>query len=226
MLNVINLTKSFGKQIVLKNVNFNAQKAQLTILEGKNGAGKSTLFNILMGSIKLDNGNIILNNTNITNMPQEQRALIMAILKQDPKASSAPSLSVIENLVLFNLKNHNASLKTAIRPLIKEHIIAHLDYLNISFASSYLDEPVGNLSGGQRQILAFAMATLIKPQLLLLDEPTAALDESSTYLLMDLMKKLIVLWDIPAIMISHDHELNNSYADTIIKLKGGLICNL
>lgn len=224
MLNVINLTKSFGKQIVLKNINFNAQKAQLTILEGKNGAGKSTLFNILMGSIKLDTGNIILNNTNITNMPQDQRALIMAILKQDPKASSAPSLSVIENLVLFNLKNHNASLKTAIRPLIKEHIIAHLDYLNISFAKSYLSEPVGNLSGGQRQILAFAMATLIKPQLLLLDEPTAALDESSTYLLMDLIKKLIVLWDIPAIMISHDHDLNKSYADSIIKLKDGLIC--
>lgn len=224
MLNIINLTKSFGKQIVLKNINFSAQKAKLTILEGKNGAGKSTLFNILMGSIKSDSGRIILGNHDITNYSQEKKALIMAILKQDPKASSAPSLSVIENLVLFNLKNHNASLKKALRPLIKEHMIAHLDYLNISFASSCLDEPVGNLSGGQRQILAFAMATLIKPQLLLLDEPTAALDESSTYLLMNLIKKLIVLWNIPAIMISHNHELNNSYADTIIKLKDGIIC--
>ena len=103
----------------------------------------------------------------------------------------------------------------------KEEIISHLTKLGLDY-ERHLDKPLGNLSGGQRQILAFAMATLYKPRLLLLDEPTAALDDQSSHQLMKLIKKLVSTWDIPALMISHDHSLNLAYADSIIVLQDGL----
>lgn len=220
MLQISKLKKSFADHEILKGASFDAGPGQLTILEGQNGAGKSTLFNILVGNLAPDSGEIILNSQNITTHKAIDRSHKIAILKQDPKASSAPSLSVLENCALALLKNKQPKLRFALRDNIKEQIRTHIKNLGLNYEHQW-SKAMGTLSGGQRQIIAFAMATMYKPELLLLDEPTAALDDASTHLLMKMIKKLITTWNIPAVMISHDHALNQSYSDKIILLRQG-----
>lgn len=222
MLKICDIKKKFGANPVLNGVTFTASNGLLSILEGQNGAGKSTLFNILSGILYADEGSISLDGKDISAMPAQLRAAFMAVLRQDPKASSSPSLSVLENCALANLKNRRATFMQALRPSIKAKICQHLRSLELDF-DKYLEQPMGSLSGGQRQILAFAMATMHKPRLLLLDEPTAALDLKSSHLLMRLIKKLVAQWQIPAVMISHDHALNQNYGDHIITLESGVI---
>jgi putative ABC transport system ATP-binding protein len=213
MLKIIDLKKSFGEQMVFANLNLEAKPGLLTILEGQNGAGKSTLFNILSGTLPKDQGQILLNESPLNSFEN------VAILHQDPKSSSSPSLSVMENLILFLLKSRRAKLKAAVRPETKRQVMQHLETLGLHTENFQL--PMGRLSGGQRQILAFAMVTLNKAQLLLLDEPTAALDEQMSHKLMTLIKELVRSWQIPAMMISHDHGLNQKYGDKIVVLKDG-----
>lgn len=220
MLKIINLKKSFAEHEILKGVNLEAPKGKLTILEGQNGAGKSTLFNILVGNLSADEGHIILEDQDITTQIAIKRASKIAILKQDPKASSAPSLSILENCALALLKSKRPGLNYALKEDIKTQIKTHIKNLGLNYDHAW-DKAMGTLSGGQRQIVAFAMATMYKPELLLLDEPTAALDDASTHLLMKLVKKLITTWNIPAVMISHDHALNQTYGDKIVLLKSG-----
>lgn len=222
MLNIIGIKKRFGANTILSDVSFDAGNGLLTILEGENGAGKSTLFNILSGNIFAEEGKILLHNVDISPMSALKRSSILALLKQDPKASSSPALTVLENCALAWLKEKKASLKMALRADVKEQIILHLNALELNY-EHLLDRRMGELSGGQRQIFAFAMATMIKPRLLLLDEPTAALDEKSSHLLMRLIKSLVAKWHIPAVMISHDHALNKHYGDALRVLKNGVI---
>jgi len=222
MLKISNIKKSFADHIILHRVSFEAPNSCLTILEGQNGAGKSTLFNILTGNLMPDAGEIFLDQQNITHDSAHERAHNIAILKQDPKASSWAHLSVLENCALALLKNKKAGLRYALNAQTQEYIKKHIDSLELNYDNLW-HKQVGMLSGGQRQVLAFAMATMYKPNLLLLDEPSAALDDKSSNLLMRLIKKLITNWNIPAVMISHDYALNKNYGDKIIELKDGHI---
>lgn len=217
MLRIINLKKSYPSKIILNNVNLEAHPGQLTIVEGKNGAGKSTLLALLSGALKPDEGVILLDDMGMNDFSDS-----ITHFHQDPKHSCALSLTVMENLVLFLMKSHPATFRRALRKEMKDKALNHLNFLGLEY-DHFLDTPMGQLSGGQRQILAFAMATINKPKLILFDEPTAALDEATSHVLMQLIKKLLTLWRIPAIMISHDHGLNQSYGDTILTLAHGKI---
>lgn len=223
MLELVNIKKSFGERSILCGVNLKAARGQLSILEGENGTGKSTLFSILSGILLQDEGAILLDDQDLSVLPALERASLMAILKQDPKASSSPALSLMENCALAWLKNRRAGFKSSLSKDTKEKILNHLADLELNIEPGMLTRKMGELSGGQRQIYAFAMATINKPKLLLLDEPTAALDEKSSHLLMRLIRSLVKKWQIPAIMISHDHGLNQEYGDAIVILREGLI---
>jgi putative ABC transport system ATP-binding protein len=221
MLKICNISKSFDGKSILNQISFEAKIGELTVLRGKNGAGKSTLFNIVAGLIPEDEGEIWLNGVQLGTMPASLRACSIAILKQDPKTSSVLTMTVMENMVLASLKGRRASLfstKKEINQFIEDHVEKLKLTESINMASAVKD-----LSGGQRQLVAFAMATLHKPHLLLLDEPTAALDEASCHRLMALVKRLISDWQIPALMISHDGELTQTYGDQFLKLQDGAI---
>lgn len=221
MLKLIGITKSFGDRIILKEAFLLAQAGQITALTGKNGAGKSTLFGIITGTIAGDGGQILLGEQDLTNINPHTRSLAMAILKQDPKTSTVPSLTVMENLSLALLKGQNATLKNALSVHIKHNILNHIRDLGLD--ENLLDRHMSELSGGQRQVLAFAMATIRRPQLLLLDEPTAALDEGASIMLMKLIKHLVREWHIPALMICHDKELVTQFADAVYMLDKGRV---
>lgn len=222
MLKVTHIKKSFSAQKVLLDVNLLAMAQELTIVEGQNGAGKSTLFNILSGELSADGGTIELGGVDIVQQSALERSQFFGVLIQDPKRSTVSTLTIKENCALALLKHQRATLRTAVNQGALAKIIEHLETLGIDLVHR-LDERLENLSGGQRQILAFAMATINRPKVLLLDEPTAALDEKSSHLLLGLVKKLIKDWQIPALMISHDKALNQAYGDKIVFLKDGVI---
>jgi len=218
MLKVVNLSKAFGDSKILDGAHFAAHAGALTIVEGQNGAGKSTLFNIIAGLMSEDEGEVVLGKLNLAAMPATKRALHVAILRQDPKTSTVASFSVLDNFALALLKGKRTGLKKAASASVKERVESHLQNLGQDAFCRDLERPMCDFSGGQRQILAFAMATIHRPQLLLLDEPTAALDDKSSHQLMQLVKQLVNSWQIPAVMISHNHALNQQYGDAIYVL--------
>jgi putative tryptophan/tyrosine transport system ATP-binding protein len=222
MLRVIDVKKSFENKEILKGISFDAHLREVTILEGDNGAGKSTLFNIIAGLQKEDSGKISLLDVDLSSMSAIARAEYISLLKQDPKTSSVSSFSILDNFALALLKGKKASIKKASSKDVRKIVVDHFTNLKIDMEIEFL-RPMETLSGGQRQILAFLMATINKPSLLLLDEPTAALDEKYSHILMSLVKRLTKAWDIPAVMISHNQKLNRQYGDVIFHLRDGKI---
>lgn len=222
MLKVIGLKKSFPTVTILRDINFSAEASCLTVIEGRNGVGKSTLFNILCGIVSEDDGNIILNARYLNEIGPSKRARHLAFLRQDPSASSVMTFTVLENFALSLLKTERVRLRNACSTRVKNEVTEHLNRLGLYFVKD-LDQPLSHFSGGQRQMLAFAMTTFSKPDLLLLDEPTAALDAKAAIKMMDLIKRFLCAWNIPSVMISHDHDLNRKYADAIYILEDGLL---
>jgi putative tryptophan/tyrosine transport system ATP-binding protein len=220
MLKVANLKKHFLDKSVLRNISFDANNAELTVIEGKNGAGKTTLFNILSGIIADDGGSITLDALDLRSLSAAERSLHFAVLRQDPASSTVIAFSVIENCALAMLKARYAGLHVACGRAVRHAAMQHFAALGLDYVDN-LDQPLTYFSGGQRQMQAFALATIKKPSILLLDEPTAALDEQAAAKLMELVKRFLATWQIPAIMISHDHDLNRRYADVIYVLHNG-----
>jgi len=223
MLSINKIKKAFAEKLILKDITFQAKEGELTIIEGKNGAGKSTLFAIIAGQIMADEGSIKLKDLDLVKIPAIKRAKFLSILHQDPNASSISSFSIKDNLILASLKSRRASLKSISTDEYEKMVKSHLEDLGLSDFIHDTHRSMSDLSGGQRQILSFAMATLDRPEFLLLDEPTAALDEKSSHFLMKLIKRLITLWNIPAVMISHDHALNREHGDSFLTLIEGKI---
>jgi putative ABC transport system ATP-binding protein len=220
MLKLIDIKKAFNNRPILKGVNATVNDGQMAALIGANGAGKSTIFNIITGETKPDSGVIVLDGQEILALKPTALAKHFALLRQDPKTVTAANLTVFENMVLAVLKNRSASVKKALSSTNKEIILKHLVDLGIN--TGLLDQKMGNLSGGQRQMLAFAMATIYRPKLLLLDEPTAALDENATEQMMTLVKRFISQWQIPAVMICHDKDLVERFMDQKYELSDGI----
>ncbi len=129
-------------------------------------------------------------------------------------------MSILENCALALLKNRKPTLNSAGKNVLIQ-VKLHLEILGLAYFR--LQQNLLSLSGGQRQMIAFAMATINQPEVLILDEPTAALDEKSAHLLMQMVKKFVKDWNIPALMISHDKNLNCIYGDKILSLQKGLI---
>lgn len=194
----------------------------ITILGG-NGAGKSTLFNAITGNLKLTEGSIELNKTNITQLSEEKRATYIARVFQDPKNGTAPRMTVAENLALAMKRGENRKI------FKRREIKSNRDYFHDLCASigngleNHLDTPTGNLSGGQRQALSLLMATMKDPDLLLLDEHTAALDPKTAKQLMSLTQKFVTEKNLTCLMITHHMEDALNFGNRLIVLEKGCI---
>jgi putative ABC transport system ATP-binding protein len=222
MLKVAGIKKTFASTTILRDISFTAAAGTLTVIEGKNGAGKSTLMNILCGILAADEGSIMLDDIELSSIDATTRARMLATLRQDISSGSVGAFSVLENCALALLKNRRARLANATGRQMRDSALQHFANLDLNFGAE-LYKPLSLFSGGQRQMIAFAMATINKPALLLLDEPTAALDELAATQMMDLVKRFLATWKIPAVMISHDHDLNRAYADAILILRDGIL---
>ena len=227
LLKITNLSKSFNLDTeneinIFHNFNIEIEENKCTTIIGPNGCGKSTLLNIISGNIRADSGQIVLNNVDISQLREEERAIYMGRVYQNPSMGVCPSLTILENMALADKKGEKFSL----RPLFKKDRIPKymelLKDLDLGLENK-LNTKVKYLSGGQRQSLSLVMAAMKHPKLLLLDEHTAALDPKTSQLIMEKTRKLIKKYKITTIMISHNMKDTVEYSDRIIMLDQGQI---
>jgi putative ABC transport system ATP-binding protein len=208
--------------VILDDVNLTIEAGQFITVLGGNGAGKSTLFNAISGTMPLTSGSVQINDKIITNFSEEKRATFMARVFQDPKMGTAPRMTVAENLLLAQKRGEKRHLRPRNLPKYK----AHYEQLCAEIGNGlekHLDTPTGNLSGGQRQALSLLMATLKRPELLLLDEHTAALDPKTSRQLMELTAKKIKDENLTCLMITHRMEDALKYGNRLIVMQKGKI---
>ena len=208
MLKIISVNKIFNKNsldehVALNNLNLHVSEGEFVTVIGGNGAGKSTLFNAISGSMLCDSGEIILDGKDITYMPEHKRASYIGRIFQDPMKGTAPNLTVGENLIIAYMRSTKRNIMGVPSKKEKDYIKEHLSSLNLGLENR-MNTKIGLLSGGQRQAITLAMATLIKPKLLLLDEHTAALDPASAKSVTELTKSIVADNNITTLMITHN----------------------
>ena len=204
-----NISKTFGKgtpneKKALRGVNLSLEKGDFVTVLGSNGAGKSTLFNAIAGTFPVDAGKVILDGEDITAQPDYKRSKHIGRMFQDPLKGTAPSMTIAENLALAYLraserKSPFSRVSEADRRLFREKLAE----LGLGLEDR-MNQPVGLLSGGQRQALTLLMATLVTPKLLLLDEHTAALDPATAETVLALTKKIVKENQITCLMVTHN----------------------
>ena len=207
MLDIQNLSKTFNPGTVnekkaLSSLSLHLDEGDFVTIVGSNGAGKSTLFNAIAGSFYADEGSISLAGKDITFMPEYKRARSIGRLFQDPMRGRAPGMSIEENLAMAAKSGGWFShITKADRAMFREKL-ALLDM----GLEDRLTQPVGLLSGGQRQALTLLMATVVPPKLLLLDEHTAALDPGTAEKVLELTKSIVAKDNITCMMITHNMQ--------------------
>lgn len=207
----------------LKGINLSLEKGDFVVIIGGNGAGKSTLLNSIAGSLPITYGQIKIDQQDVTYQPVEKRAKLISRVFQDPKAGTAPLLTVEENLslALYRGKWRNfwrSGVKKSERQFFQEK----LAQLNLGLEDR-LETEIGLLSGGQRQAITLLMATLQSPELLLLDEHTAALDPKTSEIVMHLTEKLVAQQELTSLMITHNMQDAIDYGNRLIMLDHGEI---
>ncbi len=209
-----------GKQI-LKNITCTINTGDFIVIVGPNGAGKSTFFDMISGKRVATQGTILLDGTDITHLDEQHRATLISRLFQNPQLNGVASMTVAQNLALSNYKGQTVSLLNGMKKF-PTHLTAELDKLNLS-SPKILNTPMKDLSGGQRQLLAFIMATILPPRLFMLDEPTAALDPQSATKLLQFAIKFINEHSMTTLLITHDPELALVIGKKIWVLENGEI---
>ena len=233
MLQLIDISKTFNRGTVnektaLSHLNLDVKDGDFITIIGSNGAGKSTMFNAICGTFFVDDGAVILDGQDITYEHDFARSKYIGHLFQDPMKGTAPHMSIEENLALAYLRasGGRGRIFSRVSKKEKELFREKLALLDMGLEGR-MKNPVGLLSGGQRQALTLLMATLITPKVLLLDEHTAALDPATAEKVLNLTKKIVAENHLTCLMITHNMqsalELGNR---TIMMNSGNIILDL
>ena len=232
MLDIQSISKTFNPGTVnakkaLSGLSLHLESGDFVTIIGSNGAGKSTLFNAIAGVFYVDEGSLSLDGRDITFLPEFQRSRVIGRLFQDPLKGTAPGMTIEENLALAYLRSTKSSAPFArISKKDKAFFREKLSLLNMGLEDR-MKQPVGLLSGGQRQALTLLMATLVPPKLLLLDEHTAALDPAAAEKILELTKEVVSKEHITCLMITHNMrqalELGNR---TLMMADGNIVLDV
>ncbi|MGY5621345.1 ABC transporter ATP-binding protein [Lactiplantibacillus plantarum] len=227
ILNVQHLQKAFfpgtsNERHVLKDVNLTIEPGEFVAVIGNNGAGKSTLLNTIAGTLNSDAGEITLADHRVTNRPVAYRSRWVARVFQDPKLGTAGELSVAQNLTLAQRHTGSLSLRRYRQRGQEERYLRLLASLNMGLEAR-LNTQVKYLSGGQRQALSLLMATLSQPELLLLDEHTAALDPKTSAEVMALTQQIVTANHLTTMMITHKMSDALAYGNRLVMVQDGQI---
>ncbi len=207
---------------ILNNITLHIQKAAFVILVGSNGAGKSTLLQLIAGDIKPSQGDIYLDNKNINSLSTYQRAKWITRLFQNPLLSTAPNLTILENFLIATLRNKPKYITWGLNTKFKNKIKEKIAILQMGLENN-IDKKIGLLSGGQRQALALFMCVITEPPILLLDEPTAALDPSISEKILSFIELFTKEYQITTIMATHQIKDMINIGNRLIQLQQGNI---
>jgi putative ABC transport system ATP-binding protein len=227
MLELQNLIKTFNPGTpnevrALRGVTLTLERGSFLIIIGTNGSGKSTLLNAVAGSFLVDSGRITLANQNITRLPEHRRARLIGRVFQNPFSGTAPAMTIAENLALAARRGQPRGLGWALNPKLRQQIRDRIRSLNMGLEDR-IDNAIGSLSGGQRQALTLLMASGLKPDLLLLDEHTAALDPKSADQVIRLTHEIIQRDNLTTLMVTHSMQQAVHLGDRIVMMHRGQV---
>lgn len=232
MLDVINISKTFNPGTVnaktaVLGLSLHLNDGDFVTIIGSNGAGKSTLFNAISGSFFVDEGSILLDGEDITYVKEYTRSRRIGRMFQDPLKGTAPSMTIEENLALAYLRSSDGTSPfSRISKKDKENFREKLSLLGMGLEDR-MRQPVGLLSGGQRQALTLLMATMVTPKILLLDEHTAALDPGTAEKVLELTKKIVSENHITCMMITHNmHQALELGNRTFLMADGNIVLDV
>lgn len=223
-LSIQKLTKRFeagtiNEKLALDHLDLEVPAGQFVTVLGSNGSGKSTLFNLILGKLYPESGQILLGGEDITRQKDYKRALNMSCLYQNPLRGTAPNMTLEENLALAYTRKASRSFFAVNRKDSSyfRDLLAQLDM----GLENRMKTKMGLLSGGQRQAASLLMATVAQPSLLLLDEHTAALDPGAAEKVMEVTRKIVARDKITTLMITHDMEYALRVGERTIMLDNG-----
>ncbi len=227
MLDIVNVSKSFNigtpvQKDALINLNLHLNEGDFVTVIGGNGAGKSTMLNAIAGVFKVDEGHISIDGNDVTKDPEYKRAQYIGRVFQDPLRGTAGDMWIEENLAFALRRGKKRSFKWGISNKEREMFVELLKTLDLGLENR-LSAKVGLLSGGQRQALTLLMATIKKPQLLLLDEHTAALDPKTAKKVLDITNKVVTENNLTTIMITHNMKDAIKYGNRLVMMDNGQI---
>lgn len=227
MLKIENISKTFNAGTVnekkaLNNLSLHLLQGDFVTVIGGNGAGKSTLLNSVAGVFKIDSGKILINDIDVTNLAEHKRAKYIGRVFQDPMLGTAAGMMIEENLALAMRRGKTPGLSYMMNGKQQEYFKNLLAELDLGLENR-LSAKVGLLSGGQRQALTLLMATMKKPELLLLDEHTAALDPKTAEKVLHLTEKIVTRDKLTTLMITHNMRDALQFGNRLIMMNNGQV---
>lgn len=211
-----------NETIALSDISFLFPSGSFTMVIGSNGSGKSTLLNIISGTLKPSAGKVFINDEDVTTADDFERSKYISRVFQDPLSGTAPDLSIIDNLRLASQRTRAKGFKLGINDEFRKEAKEKVSLLDLGLENK-LDQPMRTLSGGQRQALTLVMAVMDSSKVLLMDEPTAALDPRTSDHLMELAEKIIKEFDLTGILVTHNLKHVQRYGDRLLLMEEGHI---
>ncbi len=227
MLTLKNVRKTFNKGTInekkaLNGINLHLDSGDFVTIIGGNGAGKSTTLNMIAGVYPIDSGKIEINGVNVSRQPEYARAKYIGRVFQDPMRGTAAGMEIVENMALAYRRGQKRGLSWGVTAKEREIFHDALKRLGLGLEDR-MSSKVGLLSGGQRQALTLLMATLKKPELLLLDEHTAALDPKTAYKVLSLTEEIISEQHLTALMVTHNMKDAIQIGNRLIMMHEGRV---
>lgn len=208
--------------VALAGIDLQVPAGQFVSIIGSNGSGKSTLMNAVAGTFPLTTGSVVLGGEDVTRQREHVRSRVIGRVFQDPRAGTAPDMTIEENLALSLLRQKRSGLGMGVTNKRRDVMRAQLSRLSMGLEGR-LRTHVNKLSGGQRQAMSLLMATVAEPSLLLLDEHTAALDPKVAATIMDLTASIVAERGLTTLMVTHNMELALRFGDRLIMMHAGRI---
>ncbi len=231
MLELRDATKTFlpgtaNEVRALRGVSLRIEAGEFVVVIGTNGSGKSTLLNAVAGMFVLDEGRVELAGHDVTRWAEHRRAKLIGRVFQNPFHGTAPSLTILENLALALRRGQTRGLGWAVSRRLHDELRERVRQMSLNLEDR-LDTPIGSLSGGQRQSLTLLMASLVKPQLLLLDEHTAALDPKSADQVIRLTEQIVRRDRLTTLMVTHSMHQAANLGDRLVMMSNGqVVCDI
>ena len=227
MIELNHITKTFNKGQVnevmaLEAVDLHIGAGEFVVVVGSNGSGKTTLLNIIAGAVLPSEGQVVLQGQDVTTLPEYKRSRWVARVFQNPLGGTAPELSILDNFRLAALRTRRKRLVIGIDEKFRKQVRDHIAILGLGLEDK-LQQPIGTLSGGQRQSLTMLMSVMDHTDILLLDEPTAALDPKSATVVMQTAERLIAEYGLTTMLITHNMQESMRFGNRLIHMAGGKI---